>query len=92
MIPQLIHYEVLKQNAGGPERDLLRGLGLRLPAAQRLCVLLLAVAKRVLEQDPQRVGEPFSVLEPEDLVGPTAGAESGGAHTIDCMERPAVPI
>ena len=59
---------------------------------QRLGVGLLAVPERVLEQDPEGVGEPFGALDPEDLVAAAAGAEGGRAHAVDCMERPAVPI
>jgi len=84
--------EVLEQNAGRPKRDLVRGRGRRLPAPQCLGVLVLAVPQGVLEQDPQRVGEPLGALQPEDLVALAAGVEGGGAHPTDCMERPAVHI
>ena len=84
--------EVLQQHAGGAERDLFRGLRRRLPAAQRLGVLVLAVPERVFQQDPQGVGEPLGLLERKELVVPAADAESGGVHSFDCMERPAVPI
>ena len=67
-------------------------LGRRLPAAQRPGIPLLAVPERVLEQDPQGVGETLRAFEPEDLVAAPACAESGGAHPTDCMEPPAVPI
>jgi hypothetical protein len=50
------------------------------------------VPESVLEQDPEGVGEPFGLLDPEDLVATAAGVEGGRAHPIDCMERPAVPI
>ena len=84
--------EVLEEHACRAERDLLRRLGFGLPAPERLGVGLLAVPERVLEQDPERVGEPFGALDPEDLVAAAAGAEGGRAHAVDCMERPAVPI
>ena len=66
--------EVLEQHTGRPKRDLVRGRGRRLPAPQRLGVLLLAVPQGVLEQDPQGVGETLGALQPEDLVAPAAGA------------------
>ena len=81
--------EVLQEHAGGSERDLVRRRSGGLPAPQRLGVVLLAVAERVLEQDPEGVGEPLGALQREDLVALAAGAEGGRAHLTDCMERPA---
>ena len=54
--------EVLMEHARRPVRDVLGRLGLRLPAGDRLGIGLLAVAQHVLEQDPQRVGQPLGAL------------------------------
>ena len=55
--------EVLQEHPRGVEGDLLRRLGGRVPARDRLDVArrdgdAVLVAQHVLEQDPQRVGEP----------------------------------
>ena len=77
--------EVLEQHAGGCEGDLAARLVGRHPAGDGLDVLARAVAEHVLEQDPQRVGEPLDVplllerVEPEDLDAAVADGE-GGAH------------
>ena len=75
--------EVLEQHAGGRERDLAARLVGRDPAGDGLDVLARAVAEHVLEQDPQRVGEPRDVplllerVEPEDLDAAVADGEGG---------------
>ena len=72
--------EVLHHHAGGREGDLLRRLGVRVPAGERLDVLLadghaVLVAQQVLEQDLQRERQPCDIelglqrVEPEDLEG-----------------------
>ena len=67
--------EVLQQDARRRERDLVRRLGLRIPARDRLDVGLVAVAQDVLEQHAQRVRQPRDVVrglqrvEPVDPVG-----------------------
>ena len=81
--------EVLQQDARRREGDLARRLGARVPGGDGLDVggrhrLAVLAAQQVLEQDPQRVGEPRDVeaalqrIEAEDLV---AGApdRQGGA-------------
>ena len=73
--------EVLEQHAGGRERDLARRLVGRDPAGDRLDLRLGAVAEDVLEQDPQRVGQPRDVparlerVEPVDRVARVADSE-----------------
>ena len=78
--------EVLEQHATGRERDLLRRLGVRHPAGDRLDVGsrdgdAVLVAEDVLEQDPQRVREPEHVeaalerIDAEDVERPAADVE-----------------
>ena len=73
--------EVLQENARGREGDLLRRLVGRNPACDRLDLGVGAVAEHVLEQDPQRVGEPRDVplrlerVEPVDRVTRVADSE-----------------
>ena len=80
--------EVLHQDARGLERDLVRGLGLRVPGGDRLDVggadrLAVLEPQDVLEQDLDRVGEPGDVelllqsVEPVDLVLVSADFEGG---------------
>ena len=72
--------EVLHQHAGGLEGDLVGGLGLRVPARDRLDVvggdrLAVLEPQDVLEQHLQRIRQPGDVelllqrVEPVDLVG-----------------------
>ena len=71
---------------------------IRIPSSRKRITFIysglsLAVPERVLEQDPQGVGETLRAFEPEDLVAAPACAESRrGAHPTDCMEPPALPI
>ncbi len=78
--------EVLHQDARGREGDLLAGLGLGVPAGERLDVgrrdrAVALGAKQVLEQHLQGEGEPRHVeatlkgLEAEDLIPPAAHLE-----------------
>jgi hypothetical protein len=73
--------EVLMDDPGRRERDLTRRLLLRRPLRDCLDVLLGGRPKDVLEQDLQRVREPFDVVallerrEPEDLVALVSDVE-----------------
>jgi hypothetical protein len=58
--------EVLQEDAGGSEGDLVGRLGLRIPAADRLRVGLLAVPLSVLQEDPKRVGQAEDVAHEID--------------------------
>ena len=75
--------EVLEEDARRYERDVLRRLGLRVPARDRLHAPLVARPEAVLEQDPERVGQARDVVaalervEPEDLVALASGVELG---------------
>ena len=73
--------EVLQQHARGAEAELAARLVLRLPLRDRLDAALGLEAERVLEQDPERVGQPLDVLDrPERRVGKAqvSGAKGGG--------------
>ena len=73
--------EVLVEHARRPIGDLPRRLVLRGPAEHGLGGRLLAVAERVLEQDPKRVGKPLRRrVEAEDLVAAIPDGEGGGGH------------
>ena len=86
--------EVLHHHARGRERDLLGGLGVVVPARERLDVLLadgdaVLGAQQVLEQDLQRERQPRDVelllerIQPVDLIGTPADLEVGtGAEGI----------
>jgi len=73
--------EVLEEHPGGRERDLARRLLGRDPAGDRLDLRLGAVAQDVLQQDPQRVGQPRDIparlerVEPVDRVAQVADSE-----------------
>jgi hypothetical protein len=83
--------EVLVQRARRLEGDLLRGLGLGVPARHGLDGRLVALPEHVLEQDPQRVGQPRHVVrglervEPEDLVRPVSDAQR--VHEVEAISR-----
>ncbi len=95
--------EVLHQDAGGLEGDLVGGLGLRVPAGDRLDVLRadrLAVLEPqdVLEQDLQRVRQPGHVelllqrIEPVDLIRLTTDLELvTGSETVAVAHAFSIP-
>ena len=70
----------------------MRGLGPGIPAGDRPCVLVFAVPQRVLQQDPEGVGQALRALEPRNLVAAVARGEGRGAHLTDSMEPPPLLI
>src|SRR2546430_11500270 len=69
-----------------PYTTLFRSLA-GLPAQERLGVFSLGVPEGVLEQDPQRVGEPLGTLEPEDLVAAVPDVQRSEEHTSELQSQ-----
>ena len=76
--------QVLQEDPRGRERDLVRGLGLRVPARHRLDVGLVAVPQDILQQHAERVRQARDVIrrlkliESEDLVRAISDGELRG--------------
>ena len=88
--------QVLEKDAGRRERDLVRGLGLRIPARDRLDIGLVTGSQDVLEQDAKRVGKARDVVrglqfvEAVDPIRAVSDFElSGRGHFLDSTRRAA---